>query len=212
MTEAAALELSHAGVSADGAGMRCGPFYLDGLALRWERTPSPAELWDAWLFYYMLFNRSGWACIDLVMLADELGEDYSQLFEGPAGVARGTFYNWRALYRAFPPERRRWNLPRSYYQAVLPLEPDQQEAVLDWAVAEDATRDDVRAQARALRKLPAPPEEEEGPVALFRGVGRVSANYGTQTVFLWEDEGPDLDDGVRVEVIIMRCPGEPQRP
>lgn len=58
------------------------------------------------------------------------GEEYAQVLDA-LDYSAGSMANMKSVSKAFPPSRRRENIPYGYYQAVQGLPADEQEELLD---------------------------------------------------------------------------------
>lgn len=137
-----------------------GPFH----ATRWQLIVAGEATFKEWeragRFFKAINESSTWVMADWLVWGEaHFGEDSAQVLDD-FRYSEGGLANLRTLYAAFPPERRRWRLGKSYYQAVLPLVKEAQEMVLDAAVRQRLTRDEVRNEVRALpdeaRRRPRP--------------------------------------------------------
>ena len=144
-----------------------------------------------------------WALCDWLAWGEShYGEDYAQALDNYT-FSEGYVANLQTLFRAFPPERRRWVLGKSYYQAVLPLTREAQERVLDMVVEDRLTRDELRAAVRALpeddRRRPRPVPRFQvatlpAPCCSKCGGALVRLASGAHGCLVCEDVCPDCGD------------------
>jgi len=140
------------------------PVYGPFQAGRWGLLVTGEATYDQWEEAGRRLQEAqeafSWALCDWLAWGEShYGEDYAQALDNYS-FSEGYVANLQTLFRAFPPERRRWVLGKSYYQAVLPLTREAQERVLDMVVEDRLTRDELRAAVRALpednRRRPRP--------------------------------------------------------
>jgi len=201
----------------DRAKMRHGPFWFDGTALRWDGIPTPAELTSAWRYYYGVFQRSRWALADLIGLAVTLGEDYMQILGGPFGVSEATMRNLYTLWLNFPPERRLWRLPPSYYQAVLSLRNDDkapdteaQNDLLEAAWSGEWDREQLRDAVKAKRGITDEPTVATSPGGQSLTAPEVAAL--DQFSPGWSGDMPLNTSGMATEGLPLEAPQEADGP
>jgi site-specific DNA-methyltransferase (adenine-specific) len=105
-----------------------------------------------------------WLVADALAYGEDVwGEDYAQALD-TSPYAYQTLANWSYVARRIPRERRRIDVPFTIHQAVAPLDPADQEAMLDRAQEEGLRRDEVRVEVRKLRIAKAQAEADQKPV------------------------------------------------
>ena len=102
---------------------------------------------------FRLANTTTWAIGDWLVHGEGRG-DWGEMYAQAVDLTQksyDTLVQCARVSRAFAPGARYRNLSLSHHQAVLSLEPDARQTILQHAEDQQWTRDDVREHVRSLR-------------------------------------------------------------
>jgi hypothetical protein len=129
-----------------------GPFHFTSVGVRISGKPDLGE-WRGPLQFALWCQRAGpWWIGDLLNAGDDrFGESFSQMCEGTLSTEMLSRY--ASVARRVPIENRRAALSWSAHAAVARLPHDQQKRILIDAERHGWTSEELRARARATKKL-----------------------------------------------------------
>lgn len=136
----------------------------ESMALEFRRD-TPYDAWESDTLDLVKVGRGiQWLVGDALAFGeDHWPERLGELFD-PEQYAYETVERLARTSKAIRPDRRRPTVSHGVHQAVEGLPEHEQEAVLDWAEAHRATREEVRDQVRAARQRIARVAARELPV------------------------------------------------
>ena len=128
-----------------------GPFVATITGLQVFGTPNPEE----WIEYVCgllrIEERVQWVIGDALLWGERHYPDVFEEFLHETGYQPQTLQHARWVASRIEPQRRRDELAFSMHAAVAALEPDDQDDILEVAILESWTRDEVREEVRRTK-------------------------------------------------------------
>ena len=131
-----------------------GKITLTSIGVTVKGKPTLDEFKSAWSFAQWSERSSAWWVVGLLDYASTR-KDWADQLESVmdfTGYSEGRVRSLRTISRTFPPERRQFAVDLSVYEAVAPLSPKEQDALLEQAETENLSVRAVQQAVNAKRR------------------------------------------------------------